>query len=82
MEQDEYDKIFKGLPIPQQDVAKAYMENNKHIRKTMQIVLGRELDDDENERLQIHSFNLALSQVAQNYNDNDMEKLKTDENIK
>ena len=63
MEQNKFDKIFKNVPIQQKAVARAYMENNKHIKKTMKIVLDRELDDAEEERLRLHSFNLALSQV-------------------
>ena len=78
MEQDDYDKIFKGLAIPQQDVAKAYMENTKHIKKTLEIVLERKLNDDEKDRLRMHSFNLALSQVAKEYRD-DLEESTNDE---
>ena len=62
MEQDDYDKIFKGLAIPQQEVARAYMENNKHIRKTMEIVLDRRLDDEEKDRLKLHSKDLEESE--------------------
>jgi hypothetical protein len=78
MEQDEYEKIFGNMPIQQKDVAKAYMENCKHIKTTMERVLDRELDDSEKERLRIHSFNLALTQVAKDYNDN-MEESKANE---
>ena len=78
MEQDDYDKIFKGLAIPQQEVARAYMENNKHIRKTMEIVLDRSLDDEEEDRLKLHSFNLALSQVSKIHS-KDLEESERDE---
>ena len=62
MEAINIDTIIEKLPEPLKDVGKKYMLNNKHIRKTMEIVLDRKLDDDEKRRLRVHSFSLALSQ--------------------
>ena len=47
MEAINIDTIIEKLPEPLKDVGKKYMLNNKHIRKTMEIVLDRKLDDDE-----------------------------------
>ena len=41
-------------------------------------MLERKLNDDEKDRLRMHSFNLALSQVAKEYRD-DLEESTNDE---
>ena len=50
MEQDKVDTILKGLPEPLKDVGSAFMRNNKNIRKTMEIVLDRDLSKKEESR--------------------------------
>ena len=61
------DELFNKLPVVKKDIAIAYMENNKHIRSTMEEVLSRKLDNVEKDRLRVHSFNLAITQVQEIY---------------
>ena len=60
----ELDKIFKDLPLVKKEIAKAYMYNTKNIRKTLEVVLERDLLDKENNRVRLLCYDLAITQVA------------------
>jgi len=60
----ELDKIFKNLPLVKKEIAKAYMYNTKNIRKTLEVVLERDLLDKENNRVRLLCYDLAITQVA------------------
>ena len=64
MEQDELMEVLKDLPVPQKEVAEAYMHNVENIRKTTKIILNRDMDAEENSRFRLHCFNLAVTQVV------------------
>jgi hypothetical protein len=59
------ERLLKKLPAVQKKVANHYLMNIKYIRQTMIYVLDRELDTMESHRLRVHSFSLAVEQVAE-----------------
>ena len=42
----------------------AYKNNHHHIKKSVEIVINRNINDEEKERLQNHCFKLSIIQMA------------------
>ena len=67
MELDDFNELLDNLPQVKKDISVATAQNVVNIRKSMEVVLKRELDKDEDERLLKHSFHLALHQLTEEY---------------
>ena len=67
---DSNKSLLDKHPSIQRTITEHYIQNIKHIRKTMLKVLGRSLDREETDRLRRHSFDLAVTQVAIDFREN------------
>ena len=63
-EQFDADKVLKNLPAVKKQVATKYMKNTKNIRRTIKLVIDRDLDESEQHRLRLLCFDMAIDQVA------------------
>ena len=62
-------KLNLNLPYVEEDIIEKYHQNMKHIEITLLKVLGRDLDDTENQRLKQVCMELAISQIEIKYKD-------------
>ena len=63
-EQFDADKVLKNLPFVKKQVATKYMKNTENVRRTIKLVIDRDLDEAEHHRLRLLSFDMAIDQVA------------------
>ena len=62
--------LLDKSPNVKKRIAENYLNNMRHIRKTMMEVLKRKLSDKETQHLREHSYNLSIQQVAYEFQDN------------